>query len=91
MLYEVITEAFGPRGKFLHSALAAMGPDDVVELFEAEGVVTKVEATGKIFPESNKALDDLRRELLDLLARRRAVDHHRELVAAETRQQREVA
>src|SRR5437763_2246847 len=54
-----IVEAFGPNGKFLHSALAAFGPDDAVALFEAEGVPTKVEETGKIFPVSNKAADVL--------------------------------
>src|SRR3954462_421294 len=44
-----IVDAFGPNGKFLHSALAAFGPDDAVALFEAEGVATKLEETGKIF------------------------------------------
>jgi predicted Rossmann fold flavoprotein len=60
-----IVDAFGPNGKFLHSALAAFGPDDVVALFEAEGVPTKVEETGKIFPVSNRAVD-----VLDALLRR---------------------
>lgn len=54
-----IVEAFGPPGKFLHSALAALGPDELVKLFHAEGVATKVEATGKVFPESNRAVDVL--------------------------------
>src|SRR5437764_7986942 len=44
-----VVAAFGPNGKFLHSALAAFGPDDAVALFEAEGVPTKVEETGKVF------------------------------------------
>src|SRR5437879_1954432 len=52
-----IVEAFGPPGRFLHSALAALGVEDTVALFEAEGVATKVEETGKIFPVSNKATD----------------------------------
>ncbi|HEY2786828.1 MAG TPA: NAD(P)/FAD-dependent oxidoreductase [Fimbriiglobus sp.] len=60
-----IVEAFGPNGKFLHSALAAFGPDDAVAFFEAEGVATKVEETGKIFPVSNRAVD-----VLDALLRR---------------------
>lgn len=63
-----IITAFGPNGRFLHSALAAFGPDDAVELFEAEGVATKVEDTGKIFPASDKALDVLN-ALLRRLAR----------------------
>ena len=54
-----IVEAFGPNGKFLHSALAAFGPNDAVAFFEAEGVATKIEETGKIFPVSDKALDVL--------------------------------
>jgi predicted Rossmann fold flavoprotein len=54
-----IVEAYGPPGRFLHSALAALSVDDTVALFEAEGVATKVEKTGKIFPVSNKATDVL--------------------------------
>lgn len=54
-----IVSAFGPQGRFLHSALAALGPRDLVNLVEAEGVPTKVEETGKIFPVSNRALDVL--------------------------------
>src|SRR5436309_10702746 len=54
-----IVEAFGPPGRFLHSALAALSVEDTVALFEAEGVATKVEETGKIFPVSNKAVDVL--------------------------------
>jgi predicted Rossmann fold flavoprotein len=54
-----IVEAFGPNGKFLHSALAGFTPQQVVEFFHAEGVATKVEDTGKIFPVSDRALDVL--------------------------------
>src|SRR5919197_6435988 len=60
-----IVEAFGPPGRFLHSALAALSVEDTVALFEAEGVPTKVEETGKVFPVSNKATD-----VLDALLRR---------------------
>src|SRR6202162_6296502 len=52
-----IVEAFGPSGRFLHSALAALSVQDTIDFFEAEGVPTKVEETGKIFPVSNKATD----------------------------------
>lgn len=52
-----IVEAFGPQGRFLHSALARLGPSELVELFAAEGVPTKVEDSGKVFPVSNRALD----------------------------------
>ena len=54
-----IVEAYGHQGRFLHSALAALSPADVVALFEAEGVATKVEVTGKIFPASDRATDVL--------------------------------
>src|SRR5947209_13314469 len=60
-----IVEAFGPSGRFLHSALAALSVQETIELFEAEGVPTKVEETGKVFPVSNKAAD-----VLDALLRR---------------------
>src|SRR6266481_3181430 len=54
-----IVAAYGPAGKFLHSALAAFSVQDTVDFFAAEGVATKVEETGKIFPVSNKAIDVL--------------------------------
>jgi predicted Rossmann fold flavoprotein len=60
-----IVAAYGPQGKFLHSALAALSVRQTVALFEAEGVATKVEDTGKVFPVSNKAVD-----VLDALVRR---------------------
>jgi predicted Rossmann fold flavoprotein len=63
-----IVEAFGAQGPFLHSALAALSPDDLVQLVESEGVATKIEHTGKIFPVSNRATDVLR-ALLDRLER----------------------
>src|SRR5262245_25244890 len=40
-----IVEAFGPNGRFLYSALAALSVEDTVAFFEAEGVATKVEET----------------------------------------------
>jgi len=54
-----IVKAFDRQGKFLHSALAALSPADVIARIESEGVATKVESTGKIFPVSNKASDVL--------------------------------
>jgi hypothetical protein len=60
-----IVDAYGPPGKFLHSALAALSVADTIAFFEAEGVPTKVEETGKVFPVSNKATD-----VLDALLRR---------------------
>jgi predicted Rossmann fold flavoprotein len=52
-----IAAAFGDQGRFLHSALAALPPTAVVDLVESAGVPTKIEATGKIFPISDRAID----------------------------------
>src|SRR5262245_13559094 len=60
-----IVEAFGPPGRFLHSALATLSVEATIDFFESAGVATKVEETGKIFPVSNKATD-----VLDALVRR---------------------
>jgi hypothetical protein len=60
-----IVSAFGSAGPFLHSPLAALGPHDLVEIFHAEGLQTKTEPGGKIFPESDRAVD-----ALDALLRR---------------------
>lgn len=65
-----IVEAFGPQGRFLHSALAALSPEAVIDLFHAEGVRTKVEPGGKVFPETDRAAD----VLAALLARLRRTD-----------------
>jgi predicted flavoprotein YhiN len=54
-----IIEAFGRPGRFLHSALARLSPQDLLEIFHREGLATQVEPTGKIFPASNRALDVL--------------------------------
>src|SRR5262245_1858783 len=54
-----IVAAYGPPGRFLHSALAALSVEATIDFFEAEGVATKVEETGKVFPVSNKAADVL--------------------------------
>src|SRR5262245_33539192 len=63
-----IVAAYGPPGKFLHSALASFSVQDTLDFFAAEGVPTKVEETGKIFPVSDKATDVLN-ALLRRLAR----------------------
>lgn len=60
-----IVDAYGDQGHFLHSALAVLGPKDLVALIETEGVATKVEETGKVFPVSDKAND-----IVDALTRR---------------------
>jgi predicted Rossmann fold flavoprotein len=60
-----IQEAFGPNGRFLGPSLKALSVEDSVALFEAEGVATKVEANGKLFPVTDRATD-----VLDALLRR---------------------
>lgn len=60
-----IVEAYGDPGRFLHSALAALSVEDTIAFFENEGVPTKVEETGKVFPVSDRAVD-----VLDALLRR---------------------
>lgn len=52
-----IADAFGKQGRVLLSVLQRLSPSDVVREFEAEGVATKVETTGKVFPVSDRAID----------------------------------
>jgi predicted Rossmann fold flavoprotein len=54
-----IQQAFGDHGAFLAPALRRLDVDASVRLFEEAGVATKVEANGKIFPRSDKAVDVL--------------------------------
>ena len=63
-----IAEGFRSNGKFLRSALARLTPSDVVQWVESEGVDTKIELTGKIFPVSDRAVD-VRNAILDRLKR----------------------
>ena len=60
-----IVEAFGRQGRFLHSALAELGPQEMIQLLRSEGVRCKVEPGGKVFPASDRAAD-----ILDVLLRR---------------------
>ncbi len=43
--------------RFLGTALAALPPDRLLEFFHQSNVTTKVEANGKIFPVSDRAID----------------------------------
>jgi len=60
-----IQDAFGPGGKFLGPALRALSVEETVTVFESEGVATKIEGNGKVFPVSDRASD-----VLDALLRR---------------------
>jgi predicted Rossmann fold flavoprotein len=50
-------EAFGPNGKFLYGAFSRFFRDDLLELLREQGVETKVERGGRIFPVSDSAGD----------------------------------
>ena len=56
------------KARFLRTALGKLTPDSVVAMFAAEGLATKIEATGKVFPASDRALD-VQRTLLRMLDR----------------------
>jgi predicted flavoprotein YhiN len=45
-----IQQAFGSGGPFLGPSLKALDVDRTVRLFEEEGVATKIEGNGKVFP-----------------------------------------
>ncbi len=51
-----ITSAFGHAGRFLQPSVGAFPPDAVVGMFRELDLPTKVESTGKIFPQSDRAL-----------------------------------
>ncbi|TWT82779.1 putative FAD-binding dehydrogenase [Planctomycetes bacterium CA13] len=52
-----VLPAFGHAGRFLQPSVGAFSPQQVVQMFTRLGVATKVEATGKIFPESDRAVE----------------------------------
>ncbi|MHB1560767.1 MAG: BaiN/RdsA family NAD(P)/FAD-dependent oxidoreductase [Isosphaeraceae bacterium] len=54
-----IQRAFGPGGSFLAPSLRRLDVDTTVRLFEVSGVRTRIEANGKIFPASDRAVDVL--------------------------------
>ena len=54
-----IQQAFGANGAFLGPSLRRLDVDATVRLFEEGGLETKVEANGKIFPASDRAVDVL--------------------------------
>ena len=45
------------NGKFLYSAFYSFTNQDVIDMFEASGVRTKIERGGRVFPESDSAKD----------------------------------
>ncbi len=51
-----ITDAFGHARRFLQPSVGAFPPSAVNRMFNDAGVPTKIESTGKIFPQSDRAL-----------------------------------
>lgn len=72
------------KSRFLRSALSHLTPDALIALFEAEGVGTKIESTGKVFPASNKAID-VQQALLRMLKQSGAELANKESVVNFTR------
>lgn len=62
------------NGKFLYSALYTFTNDDIVALIEDNGVKTKVERGGRVFPVSDKAID-----VVNALKRYALLDNVREV------------
>ncbi len=51
-----IMAGFGRQGRFLRQTLAALSPQQTVAMFHRLGVPTKVESTGKVFPQNDSAV-----------------------------------
>lgn len=63
-----ITDVFGHARRFLQPSVGAFPPSAVNRMFNDAGVPTKIESTGKIFPQSDRALhvrDALERLAID--------------------------
>lgn len=50
-------EAFAPNGKFLYGAFSRFFRDELLELLAEQGVATKIERGGRVFPVSDRAGD----------------------------------
>jgi predicted Rossmann fold flavoprotein len=69
----VVAEKLGKRGKILIPALTRFGVAETVEFFHENGLPTKVEAEGRVFPRSDRAED-----VLKVLMR--CLDRHRVMI-----------
>jgi len=52
-----IIKRFGENGKFLFSAFSKFGVDETISFFKKNGLKTKIERGGRVFPVSNKSQD----------------------------------
>ena len=74
-------EKFGKQGPFLYRAFSVFFSNDLISLFENNGVKCVTERGGRVFPESNKAFDIL--NVLLKKIRKFKVDTIRETVVQE--------
>ena len=51
-----ITQQFGHARRFLQPSVGAFAPADLIAMFNRAGLPTKVESTGKVFPQSDRAI-----------------------------------
>ncbi|HBH71549.1 MAG TPA: aminoacetone oxidase family FAD-binding enzyme [Candidatus Yonathbacteria bacterium] len=58
----ILAKKYGQKGKFLLSPFSKWNAGDTIKFFEANGMPTKVEAEGRVFPKSDSA-----RSVLDVL------------------------
>ena len=66
-----LVEAVPANGRFLYSAFSAFMPADTIAFFENAGVPLKTERGGRVFPQSDKAMDIA--DALERFARRSGV------------------
>lgn len=52
-----LVDSFPGNGRFLYSAFHAFSNDDILALLSEEGVPTRVEDRGRVFPTTNTAMD----------------------------------
>lgn len=54
-----LAACYAPNGHFLISAFTRFGPRETINFFENNGITTKVENNGRVFPVSDRAADIL--------------------------------
>ena len=55
-----LANSFGDNGRWLLSAFARFGAEELMAFFNARGLMTKIEENNRVFPQSNSARDLLR-------------------------------
>jgi len=54
-----LAACYAPNGHFLISAFTRFGPRETIDFFEKNGITTKIENNGRVFPVSDRASDIL--------------------------------